>query len=132
MTKSEKKISRKEFALDRDKLVKGVPLSVRLPDGRYATLYILSRWSDTVRKAVDEVEKTIREEARSGVDHSWEDEQAATRRLVASFIGGWDLAEKCTPEECVALLEDAPYLQDRIDRKAGETAAFFPSSGKSS
>lgn len=129
---TEKKVSRKDFALDREKLEKGVPLEARLPNGGRATIYVLSRWSDAVRRAVDETERKLKSMIRADGEISWEEEDEANRKLVAAMIGGWTLAEECTEEEKIAFLEDAPYLQDRIDRKAAETAAFFTSASKPS
>lgn len=125
------KNGREAYYLDQSKLKSGVKLPLFDSDGKATGDFILvrSRWSNEVKKAVEQAQRRIRM-------ISWDDEVEpnveenialdAMVAMVAGWSFGGEFEENPPPEDIREFLERAPHITNRIDAMSGNNMLFFP------
>lgn len=118
----------------RDKANEGVKIPLFHPDGSATDhwLIVLGIDSDLFRQAEAQSNRRLITAIKDGeldVKKLAEVELKERRSMVASLIVKWSFDKPCTPEEVEKFLEQAPQIQDQVDRLSTKRALFF---GKSS
>lgn len=119
------------YYLDQGKLNNGHKMMLFGKDGKQNGDFILirSRWSNEVKKALEEAQRRINGLAWSQ-DIDEETETDIALEAMVSMVAGWsfggELEENPSPEDIREFLERAPHIADRIDKVSGNTTLFFP------
>lgn len=108
----------------------GVPLKLKTPDGEDAFITVRSRWSDAFVKAETLEQRKIPTKAMLMAMSEADKEQLAkdsANRMKAALVAGWSFDEDCTPENIVALFEDAPHIAEAVEAFASDAGKFYGS-----
>lgn len=106
----------------------GKKLPLYAPDGEMTDEWLLIRGidSDEFRKAEAKGRRRAIEVGQTrNADKILEALEETQLETIASLVADWSFSEKCTPQNVVNALREAPQLVTAINNFAGKRANFF-------